>query len=105
MAGSIARSGPTGCRPGADSWARPWAARAITSEDHLSEMAIVLRSIPGIGPVASSMLIAEMPEIGTITGAEAAALTGLALVAHDSGTLRGKRTIAGGRRALRQVMF
>jgi transposase len=79
--------------------------RAIASDDHLSEMAIVLRSIPGIGPVASTMLIAEMPEIGTITGEEAAALTGLAPVAHDSGTLRGKRAIAGGRRALRHVMF
>lgn len=79
--------------------------RAITSDDRLSEMAIVLRSIPGIGPVASTMLIAEMPEIGTITGEEAAALTGLAPVAHDSGTLRGKRAIAGGRRALRHVMF
>ena len=80
-------------------------ARAIASDDHLSETATVLRSIPGIGPVASTMLIAEMPEIGTITGEEAAALTGLAPIAHDSGTLRGKRAIAGGRRALRHVMF
>ena len=46
-----------------------------------------------------------MPEIGTITGEQAAALTGLAPVAHDRGTLRGKRAIAGGRRALRHVMF
>lgn len=82
-----------------------YATRAITRDYHLSEMAVVLRSIPGIGPVASSMLIAEMPEIGTITGEEAAALTGLAPVAHDSGTFRGKRAIAGGRRALRHVMF
>jgi transposase len=80
-------------------------ARAVASDERLSETAIVLRSIPGIGPVASTMLIAEMPEIGTITGEEAAALTGLAPVAHDSGTLRGKRAIAGGRRALRRVMF
>jgi transposase len=79
--------------------------RAIASDEHLSETAGVLRSIPGIGPVASTMLIAEMPEIGTITGEEAAALTGLAPVAHDSGTLCGKRSIAGGRRALRHVMF
>jgi transposase len=79
--------------------------RAIASDDRLSETAGVLRSIPGIGPVASTMLIAEMPEIGTITGEQAAALTGLAPVAHDSGTLRGKRAIAGGRRALRHVMF
>lgn len=79
--------------------------RAIASDDHLSGMAIVLRSIPGIGPVASTMLIAEMPEIGTITGEAAAALTGLASIAHDSGTLRGKRAIAGRRRALRHVTF
>lgn len=79
--------------------------RAIASDHHLSETAIVLRSIPGIGLIASTMLIAEMPEIGTITGEEAAALTGLAPVAHDSGTLRGKRAIAGGRRALRHVIF
>ena len=71
----------------------------------LAETADVLRSIPGIGPVASTMLIAEMPELGTITGEQAAALVGLAPVAQDSGTLRGKRTIAGGRRALRHVMF
>ena len=79
--------------------------QAIASDERLSETAGVLRSIPGIGPVASTMLIAEMPEIGTITGEQAAALTGLAPVAHDSGTLRGKRAIAGGRRALRHVMF
>lgn len=79
--------------------------RAIASDHHLSETAIVLRSIPGIGLIVSTMLIAEMPEIRTITGEEAAALTGLAPVAHDSGTLRGKRAIAGGRRALRHVIF
>lgn len=79
--------------------------QAIASDDRLLEMAVVLRFIPGIGPVARAMLIAEMPEIGTITGEEAAALTGLAPVAHDSGTLRGKRAIAGGRRTLRHVML
>ncbi|MBS3981935.1 MAG: transposase [Rhodobacteraceae bacterium] len=79
--------------------------RAIGSDDHLLKIATVLCSIPGIGPVASTMLIAEMPEFGTITGEEAAALSGLAPVAHDSVTLRGKRAIAGGRRVLRHVMF
>lgn len=79
--------------------------RTIGSDERLSATADVLRSIPGIGPVASTMLMAEMPEIGTITGEQAAALTGLAPVAHDSGTLRGKRSIAGGRSALRHVIF
>lgn len=79
--------------------------RAIASDDRLSETAGILRSIPGIGPVASTMLIAEMPEIGTITGEQAVALTGLEPVAHDSGTFSGKQAIAGGSRALRHVMF
>ena len=76
----------------------------ISSDDTLAETAIVLRPIPGIGPVASPMRIAEMPEPVTSTGEEAAALAGLAPVAQDSGALRGKRAIAGGRRALRHVM-
>jgi transposase len=79
--------------------------RAIASDDCRSETARILRSTPGIVPVSSTMLIAEMPEIGTTTGEQAAALTGLAPVAHDSRTLRGKRAIAGGRRALRHVIF
>ncbi|WP_264298894.1 transposase [Pseudooceanicola spongiae] len=78
---------------------------AISSDDLLAETAGVLRSILGIGPVVSTMLIAEMPETGTMTGEQAAALEGLTPVAHDSGTLCGKRTIAGDRRALRHVIF
>jgi len=55
--------------------------------------------------VASTILIAEMPEVGQITGEQAAALTGLAPIAQDSGAMRSKRTIGGGRRLLRHVMF
>lgn len=77
----------------------------IASNNELVETAQILRSIPGVGPVASMMLIAEMPELGQITGEQAAALTGLAPIAHDSGAMRGKRTIGGGRRLLRHVMF
>ncbi len=77
----------------------------ISNNSALAETATILRSIPGIGPVASTTLIAEMPELGATTGEEAAALAGLAPVAHNSGTLRGKRAIAGGCRALRHVMF
>ena len=79
--------------------------RVIASDERLSETVGVFRSIPGIGPVASSMLVPEMPESGTITGEQAAALTGLAPVAYDSATLRGKRAIAGARRELRHVML
>jgi len=77
----------------------------ITSDVELAGTAAILRSVPGIGPVASSMLIAEMPELGQITGEQAAALTGLAPIARDSGAMRGKRAIGGGRRQLRHVLF
>lgn len=65
----------------------------------------LLRSIPGIGPVSAAMLVAELPELGQMTAGEAAAMTGLAPVPRDSGMMRGQRTIAGGRRSLRHVLF
>ncbi len=77
----------------------------IAQDDSSATIARLLRSIPGIGPVSAAMLIAEMPELGRMTAGEAAAMTGLAPVPHDSGTMRGRRVIAGGRRALRQVLF
>ena len=77
----------------------------LGSDRRLADTVRILRSVPGIGPVASSTLIAELPELGALTGKEAAALTGLAPVVQDSGTLRGKRAIAGGRRPLRHVLF
>ncbi|MFV1874301.1 transposase [Nioella sp.] len=79
--------------------------QTIASDDELALAAEIMRSVPGIGPVASSMLIAEMPELGQITGEQAATLTGLAPIACDSGAMRGKRVIGGGRRLLRHVMF
>ena len=78
---------------------------AIAQEETSAVKASLLRSIPGIGPVSAAMLIAEMPELGRMTAGEVAAMTGLAPVPHDSGTMRGRRAIAGGRRALRHVLF
>jgi len=78
---------------------------AIAADLGMADTARILRSIIGVGPVTSWMLIAELPEIGQISGEQAAALTGLAPIARDSGTMRGKRAIGGGRRALRHVLF
>jgi transposase len=80
-------------------------ADVLDKEPSTSAKARLLLSIPGIGPVSAAMLIAEMPELGRMTAAEAAAMTGLAPVPYDSGTMRGRRTIAGGRRALRHVLY
>lgn len=79
--------------------------QTIATDESIIRTADILRSVPGIGLVASTMLIAEMPELEQITGEQAAALTGLEPIAHDSGATRGKRAIGGGRRLLRHVMF
>jgi transposase len=65
----------------------------------------LLRSIPGIGPVASRTLLAAMPELGGIDGGRAAALAGLAPYARESGTMRGPRQIRGGRPDVRRAMY
>ncbi len=77
----------------------------IAQEETSAAKARLLRAIPGIDPVSAAMLIAEMPELGRITSGEAAAITGLAPVPHDSGAMQGRRAIAGGRRSLRHVLF
>ena len=65
----------------------------------------LLRSIPGIGPVVSRTLLVEMPELGTLTREEAAALAGVAPVNRDSGSRSGKRFIAGGRAVVRCMLY
>jgi transposase len=65
----------------------------------------LLQSIPGIGPVVSRTLLAEMPELGTFSREEAAALAGVAPFNRDSGTHKGKRMIAGGRAAVRSMLY
>lgn len=57
----------------------------------------LLRSVPGIGPVLTTTLLANLPELGTLTHKQIAALVGVAPLNRDSGTLRGKRTVDPGR--------
>jgi transposase len=65
----------------------------------------LLQSIPGIGPVVSRTLLANLPELGTLTREQVAALVGVAPVNRDSGKWTGKRFIAGGRAAVRRVLY
>ena len=65
----------------------------------------LLRSVPGIGPVTTVTLLAELPELGTLSRHQIAALVGVAPFARDSGTLRGKRAIWGGRTSVRCVLY
>jgi transposase len=65
----------------------------------------LLRSVPGVGPVLTSTLLANLPELGTLTHKQIAALVGVAPFNRDSGTLRGKRTVWGGRAQVRAVLY
>ena len=65
----------------------------------------LLKSVPGIGDIASRTLLAELPELGRLNRREIAALVGLAPFNRDSGSLRGRRTIWGGRAALRATLY
>lgn len=69
------------------------------------EKAKLLQSVPGVGPVLSSTLIAQFPELGQMNRREVAALAGVAPMNHDSGSHRGKRSIAGGRARIREPLY
>jgi transposase len=65
----------------------------------------LLRSAPGIGRIVSFTLLGDLPELGRLNRKQIAALAGVAPHAADSGTLRGKRIIWGGRASVRQSLF
>ena len=77
----------------------------IESDDDFNDIDKLLRSVPGIGPVASATLLCEMSELGTMDRGQAAALVGVAPFNRDSGRHKGKRVIRGGRRAVRSVLY
>ena len=65
----------------------------------------LLQSVPGIGPVCARTLLLELPALGTLTRQQIAALVGVAPLNCDSGTLRGRRTIWGGRAHVRTGLY
>jgi transposase len=65
----------------------------------------LLQSVPGVGPVTASTLLAELPELGTLDRKRIAALVGVAPFNDDSGHRRGKRKIKGGRSSVRNVLY
>jgi transposase len=69
------------------------------------EKETLLRSVPGIGPVACSTLIAGLPELGTLSRRQIAASVGVAPLNRDSGTLRGRRMVWGGRSQIRTALY
>jgi len=65
----------------------------------------LLQSVPGVGPVLSMTLIADLPELGQLDRQEIAALVGVAPMNRDSGHKRGKRRTQGGRASVRNVLY
>jgi transposase len=77
----------------------------IEAEEGLKRRFDILTSIPGVGNVVAITLIACLSELGFLSDKQAAALAGLAPIAHDSGQHQGVRVIWGGRSAVRRALF
>jgi transposase len=69
------------------------------------EKASILQSVPGVGPVTSSTLLAMLPELGKLNRQQIAALVGVAPVNKDSGKKQDKRRVYGGRAVVRSVLY
>jgi transposase len=78
---------------------------AIKKTPAWREKADLLRSVPGVGRVTVSTMLALLPELGKLTRKQIAALVGVAPFNRDSGTLRGRRAVWGGRSAVRSVLY
>lgn len=77
----------------------------IESDDDFDSTDQRLQSVPGVGPVLSSTLLAELSELGSADRAAISALAGVAPFNHDSGQLKGKRSIRGGRATVRTALY
>ncbi len=78
---------------------------AIAASPLYQAKADLLRSVPGVGPVTTLTLIATLPELGHLSRHQIAALVGVAPLNRDSGTLRGRRMVWGGRAPVRAVLY
>ena len=77
----------------------------IDADDDFTSIDKLLQSVPGVGAVLSSTLLAELIELGAIGRRQISALVGVAPFNHDSGRFRGKRAIRGGRASVRSVLY
>lgn len=80
-------------------------ARTVRESPVWREKDDLLRSVPGVGPTLSATLLAELPELAHLDRRQLAALVGVAPLNRDSGTLRGIRTVWGGRSGVRTTLY
>jgi len=86
-------------------WTKNHLAKAVQQQDEWSQRKEILLSMPGVGDTLVYTLLADLPELGELSNKQIAALTGLAPMNRDSGNLKGKRRIIGGRHAVRTTLF
>lgn len=79
--------------------------KQLVHHSELKEKAKMLRTVPGVGPVVSTTLLALLPELGNTDRRAIAALVGLAPWTHESGPRRGTRRVWGGREAVRTILY
>jgi transposase len=77
----------------------------VGADPALAQRLAILISIPAIGDVTAMTLLADMPELGLLNDKQVASLMGVAPIARDSGTFRGRRHIRGGRAQVRQDVY
>ena len=77
----------------------------LAQQPRWAEPLALLRGVPGVGPVTAATLLAYLPELGTLSRQQVAALVGVAPVAAESGRWRGQRRIRGGRAVVRRVLY
>jgi transposase len=80
-------------------------AELIESDDDWRNKRDLLSSVPGVGAVTASQLVADLPELGKLNRQQIAALVGVAPINRDSGSMRGKRGIFGGRASVRAALY
>jgi transposase len=78
---------------------------AINTDPDMRAKSKLLQSTPGVGPTVSASLLTQVPELGTFNRHQIAALVGVAPLNRDSGKMRGKRTVWGGRSRVRRALY
>jgi transposase len=79
--------------------------QAVKQTPAWREKADLLKSVPGVGRVTATTFLALLPELGALSRRQIAALVGVAPFNRDSGTLRGRRTVWGGRATVRAALY
>ena len=77
----------------------------VESDDEWRNKAQLIQSVPGLGSVTAATVMADVPEIGKLNRQQISALIGLAPFNRDSGAMKGKRSISGGRKSVRCVLY